>query len=54
MTKRQYFAEIVMTSAQKTSDRIPSAASRRELDADGLDDRLQRVERARPKIAAVR
>ena len=40
-----------MTSAQKTSDRIPSAASRRELDADGLDDRLQRVERARPKIA---
>ena len=26
MTKRQYFTEMVMTSAQKTSDRIPSAA----------------------------
>jgi len=52
MTKRQYFAEIVMTRGQQTSDRTPSAGLRRELQADGLDGPSAAcVERARPKIA---
>src|SRR6267378_2046594 len=53
ITKRQYLTEIVMTSAHKISERTPIAASgvNRPPSTDGLGDRLQGVERARPKVA---
>src|SRR5882724_8592951 len=51
ITKRQYLREIVMTSAHKISERTPMAASGINLSTDGLGDRLQGVERARPEVA---
>jgi hypothetical protein len=43
--------EIVMTSAHKISESTPIAVSGGKPSADGLDDRLQGIQRARPEVA---
>jgi hypothetical protein len=49
ITKRQYLREIVMTSAHKISE--SDGGLRGKPSTDGLGDRLQGVERARPEVA---